>query len=324
MKKQKKQKKQRKQMKIFRKTILCTLLCMIVLLTGCTDAVKNISVDLTKDQTDTDGTNQEMQADSSTDTKLLKGAGMEDDPYIVVNDNTPAFTEEEITTESFEQYSQLDELGRCGAALACVGTDLMPMEKRGNISRVKPTGWHSTRYDFVEGKNLYNRCHLIAYQLSGENANEKNLITGTRFMNVSGMLPFEEQVGDYVRETGNHVMYRVTPVFEEDNLIADGVQMEAWSVEDNGKGVSYNVYVFNIQPGVEIDYATGESKEAEQKDTSEKADEIHYILNTNTKKFHLPDCSSAQKIQAENKESFVGDRQQLMDNGYEPCKSCQP
>ncbi len=320
----KKQKKQKKQMKIFRKTILCTLLCMIVLLTGCTDAVKNISVDLTKDQADTDGTNQEMQADSSTDTKLLKDAGMEDDPYIVVNDNTPAFTEEEITTESFEQYSQLDELGRCGAALACVGTDLMPMEKRGNISRVKPTGWHSTRYDFVEGKNLYNRCHLIAYQLSGENANEKNLITGTRFMNVSGMLPFEEQVGDYVRETGNHVMYRVTPVFEGDNLIADGVQMEAWSVEDNGKGVSYNVYVFNIQPGVEIDYATGESKEAEQTDTSDKTDAIHYILNTNTKKFHLPDCSSAQNIQAENKESFAGDRQQLIDNGYAPCKSCQP
>ncbi len=203
----------------------------------------------------------------------------------------------------------------------------MPMEKRGNISRVKPTGWHSTRYDFVEGGNLYNRCHLIAYQLSGENANEKNLITGTRYMNVSGMLPFEEQVGDYVRETGNHVMYRVTPVFLGDHLIADGVQMEALSVEDDGQGVSYNVYVFNIQPGVQIDYATGDSqvkKESGPDKNSDQAGGADYVLNTNTKKFHLPDCGSAQSMQEENKDTYTGDRQKLIDDGYEPCGSCHP
>lgn len=196
--------------------------------------------------------------------------------------------------------------------------------KRGNISRVKPTGWHSIQYDSVEGKSLYNRCHLIAHQLAGEDANEKNLITGTRYMNVSGMLPFEEEVGDYVRETGNHVMYRVTPVFEGDNLLADGVQMEAYSVEDQGKGVSYNVYIFNAQPGIWIDYATGDSREIQPDDMVSKEDASDFVLNTNTKKFHLPSCGNAEKIQKENKENFTGDRQQLVKNGYEPCGSCNP
>ena len=181
------------------------------------------------------------------------------DPYVVINQNQPFFTESEYTTDSFEQYSELDALGRCGAAYACVGTDLMPTEERGGIGQVKPTGWHTVKYDSVEGKYLYNRCHLIGYQLTGENANEKNLITGTRYLNTEGMLPFENMVADYVKETGNHVLYRATPVFEGENLLAAGVLLEAYSVEDQGKGVMFNVFCYNVQPGIEIDYATGDS-----------------------------------------------------------------
>lgn len=181
------------------------------------------------------------------------------EPYIEINGNEPDFPEADWEEESFETYSELDEQGRCGTAYANVGTDLMPTEERGSIGQVKPTGWHTVKYDIVDGKYLYNRCHLIGYQLSGENANENNLITGTRYLNVEGMLPFENMVADYVKETGNHVLYRVTPVFDGNNLVASGVQMEAFSVEDAGEGISYNVYVYNVQPGIEIDYATGES-----------------------------------------------------------------
>lgn len=183
------------------------------------------------------------------------------EPYIEVNGNEPDFPEEEWAEESFETYSELDSLGRCGVAYANVGTDLMPTEKRGNIGHVKPSGWQTVKYDIVDGKYLYNRCHLIGYQLSGENANKGNLITGTRYMNVEGMLPFENMVADYVKETDNHVLYRVTPMFDGNDLVAKGVHMEAYSVEDAGEGISYNVYVYNVQPGIEIDYATGESEE---------------------------------------------------------------
>ena len=181
------------------------------------------------------------------------------EPYVVINRNQPSFSEDERTTDSYESYSELDYLGRCGVAEACVGTDLMPTESRGDISSVKPTGWVQNQYDFVDGKSLYNRCHLIGFQLTGENANECNLITGTRYMNVDGMLPFENMVADYVEETGNHVLYRVTPAFQDDELVARGVQMEAWSVEDEGDGICFNVFCYNVQPGVEIDYATGEN-----------------------------------------------------------------
>ena len=184
-----------------------------------------------------------------------------DMPYVAVNDNVPFFLPEELTEESYEFYSELDELGRCGVTMACIGVDIMPTEPRGDIGSVKPTGWHSVRYDFVDGKSLYNRCHLIGFQLAGENANRKNLITGTRYLNVEGMLPFENLVADYVKETKNHVLYRVTPLFEEDNLVAHGVLMEGWSVEDEGEGVCFCVYAYNVQPGVIIDYATGESRE---------------------------------------------------------------
>lgn len=182
-----------------------------------------------------------------------------DMPYVVINHNKPEFKEEDLTTKAYEFYSELDILGRCGYAMACIGTELMPTEDRGSIGQVKPSGWQLVKYDFVDGKYLYNRCHLIGYQLSGENANVKNLITGTRYLNVEGMLPFENMVADYVKDTGNHVLYRVTPIFDGNNLVARGVQMEAYSVEDDGEGICFNVYAYNNQPGVTIDYATGKS-----------------------------------------------------------------
>lgn len=253
--------------------------------------------------------------------------------YNTNNYDVPEFTESEITTVSFESYSELDDLGRCGTATACIGLDLMPTEERGAIGQVKPSGWQISKYDFIDGKYLYNRCHLIGYQLSGENANERNLITGTRYMNAEGMLPLENEVADYVKETGNHVMYRVTPVFEGDNLVASGVRMEAYSVEDDGKGVCFNVFVANVQPGVVIDYSDGsnweenddkpESKQSEnKKETGENAENL--VLNTNTKKYHRPDCVSVKEIKESNKETYNGTKQWLSDNGYSPCGVCKP
>ena len=187
----------------------------------------------------------------------------EGSPYVVLNDNKPDFSEDDFTTDSFEEYSDLDSLGRCGPAFANISLDTMPAdnEERESISSIEPSGWINKKYDTVDGGYLYNRCHLIGYQLSAENANEKNLITGTRYMNTEGMLPFENQIADYVKETRNHVLYRVTPIFENDNLVASGVQLEAMSVEDNGEGICFNIYCYNVQPGITIDYSTGESKE---------------------------------------------------------------
>ncbi len=248
------------------------------------------------------------------------------EPYIVLNNNEPDFDEEYFTKESFETYSDLDSLGRCGVALANVGKDIMPTEERGSISQVKPTAWHSVKYDCVDGKHLYNRCHLIGFQLTGENANEKNLITGTRYLNVVGMLPFENMVADYVKETNNHVLYRVTPVFEGDNLLAKGVQIEAESVEDNGEDILFNVFCYNNQPGIVLDYKTGESKQAtaEDDDFSVNDDTVKYILNTNSKKFHELDCSSVSTMKKDSKQEFVGTRKQLEAQGYTPCGICKP
>ena len=181
------------------------------------------------------------------------------DPHVVINNNAPYFTEDDFIETSYEYYSELDDLGRCGEAIANIGQDLMPTEKRGSIGSVKPTGWHTIKYDIVDGKYLYNRCHLIGYQLTGENANTKNLITGTRYLNIEGMLPFENMIADYIKETNNHVLYRVTPIFEENNLVASGVLIEAQSVEDNGEGIMFNVYCYNVQPGVIINYLDGSS-----------------------------------------------------------------
>ncbi len=245
------------------------------------------------------------------------------EPYVVINDNEPSFPAEDFTSEGFEEYSPLDDLGRCGVAYANVGLDTMPTEERGSISNVKPTGWQSVQYDFVDGKSLYNRCHLIGFQLTGENANRQNLITGTRYMNVDGMLPFENLVADYVKETENHVLYRVTPIFEGDNLVASGVQMEAQSVEDKGEGVCFNVYVYNNQPGVTIDYATGDSWASDEA-PADTGKESTYILNTSSRKFHKPDCGSVETISPSNKKGYTGTREELINQGYEACGKCKP
>ena len=244
------------------------------------------------------------------------------EPYVVLEENVPSFGEEDMTTNSYETYSPHDLLGRCGPAEACVGQDLMPTEERGEIGMVKPAGWHTVKYDCVDGTYLYNRCHLLGYQLTGENANEENLITGTRYMNVDGMLPFENQVADYVQETGNHVLYRVTPIYQGAELLARGVQMEALSVEDNGAGVRFNVYVYNAQPGVEIDYATGNSALAS--DGLPEQGEVTYVLNTASHKFHRPDCSGVSTMAEKNRQETGEDRQTLLDKGYQPCGQCKP
>ena len=265
------------------------------------------------------------------------------EPYVVLEDNQPGFDRDDLPTASYETYSPLDFLGRCGPAEANVGTDLMPTEERGEIGQVKPSGWQTVKYNCVDGKYLYNRCHLIGYQLTGENANEENLITGTRYMNVEGMLPFENQVADYIQETGNHVLYRVTPVFSGTELVARGVQMEALSVEDGGEGVCFNVYVYNCQPGITIDYATGDSwltgeepnrSQAAQSDSDDDANtgsepageeaQETYILNTSSMKFHDPDCSGAASIKEENRKTYTGSREDLIAEGYAPCGQCDP
>ena len=244
-------------------------------------------------------------------------------PYTAVNGNVPGFSEKDLTAASFESYSELDSLGRCGTAFACLGQDLMPRGERGDISGIHPTGWHSVQYDFIDGKNLYNRCHLIGWQLSGEDANRKNLITGTRYMNVEGMLPFENMVADYIKETGCHVLYRVTPVFQGSNLVADGVLMEAMSVEDQGDSISFCVFVPNVQPGVAIDYSDGSSRPADSQSSPENEEAV-YIVNTNTRRFHLPSCSSVREMKESNRENFTGSREELIEEGYIPCGKCRP
>ena len=248
-------------------------------------------------------------------------------PYVAIDGNQPSFTQEEITTEAFETYSPLDALGRCGTAFACVGQELMPTEDRESISSVHPSGWVQNEYDFVDGQAHYNRCHLIGFQLTGENANDRNLITGTRYMNVEGMLPFENLVADYIHETGNHVMYRVTPVFAGADLVASGVVMEALSVEDDGEGVCFHVYAYNVQPGVEIAYSTGNNWESQETGESSAVSSLvdgSHILNTNSRKFHRPGCPSVQDIRPENREEYHGSREELLNEGYQPCGGCQP
>ena len=331
--------------------------------------------------------------------------------YVELNNNLPGFKKSELTKKAFEKYSDLDDLGRCGAAYANVCKETMPTEERGAIGMIKPSGWHTVKYDNVDGKYLYNRCHLIGYQLTGENANEQNLITGTRYMNVEGMLPFENMVADYVEDTNNHVLYRVTPIFKDDNLLASGVQMEAYSVEDKGKGICFNVYCYNVQPGITINYADGSSKlsdgtitsvtlnyakyslkvgqsktlvatvtpasskeivkwyssnnkvatvSSKGKVTAKKAGTVTitvktsnglkatckvtvkgktdtaatnsnsssgkctYVLNTNTKKFHLPSCSSVDDMKDKNKKEVSCSREEVIDMGYSPCGRCHP
>lgn len=240
--------------------------------------------------------------------------------FSYINDNEPFFSEDEYTEKAFESYSILDKLGRVGVASACIGTEIMPTEERSSIGMVKPSGWQSVKYNFVDGKYLYNRCHLIGFQLSGENANERNLMTGTRYMNTEGMLPFENAVADYVKSTNNHVLYRVTPMFRGDNLIADGVMIEAKSIEDDR--ICFNVFCYNIQPGVVIDYTNGNSYEGITNVNPSESE--HYILNTNSKKFHLESCESVSKMSSKNREDYNGTREDLINKGYTPCNSCSP
>ncbi len=248
-----------------------------------------------------------------------------DSPWTEVNGGQPDFDTSQLDGSSFETYSPLDALGRCGTAYACVGRDLMPTEERGAIGQVKPSGWQLAKYDCVDGKYLYNRCHLIGYQLTGENANEQNLITGTRYLNTEGMLPFENQVAAYVRETGNHVLYRVTPDFQGTELVARGVWMEALSLEDGGEGVCFSVYAYNVQPGVAIDYATGESHLTDVDTAAEEGEAAFtYVLNTRSGKFHDPGCSGAADIKEENRQTYTGSREDLLAQGYSPCGQCQP
>lgn len=277
--------------------------------------------------------------------------------YVAVNNNNPYFTDaDKSRTDAFETYSDLDGAGRCGVAYANICKEIMPTEKRGKIGSVKPTGWHTIKYDIVDGKYLYNRCHLIGFQLAGENANNKNLITGTRYLNVTGMLPFENMVSDYVKETNNHVLYRVTPVFEGNNLLALGVLIEAYSVEDGGAGITFCVYCYNVQPGIDINYANGDSSlAAAQTQTSvaqtpaqteppttqpqtqpQTQQQIQtevpqqnvsvntYIINTNTGKFHYPNCRSVNQMADKNKLEYTGTRDEVIAQGYAPCGNCRP
>ncbi len=257
-------------------------------------------------------------------------------PYVELNGNQPEFTEDEIKSKSYEFYSELDSLGRCGVTHACVGKDIMPTTARESISSVKPSGWINRKYDssLVDGGYIYNRCHLIGFQLTGENANKNNLITGTRYMNVEGMLPFENMVADYVKETGNHVMYRVTPIFVGNNLLASGVKLEAYSVEDQGDGICFNVFVYNVQPGITINYFNGdnwlngdavETTEAQSEPESESTElGPNYVLNKNTKKIHRPTCSSVEDMHENNREDFYGTKTELLNQGYMVCGICKP
>lgn len=327
--------------------------------TGCSQADSQSQYGTTAETTISVTTTQKTTAETTTEpseTTSDKKSSQTDDlkkapvlseipkysgsPYTQVNDNWPYFSTDNLPTESFEYYSELDKLGRCGVCVANVGQDIMPTAERGSIGMIKPSGWHTVKYnDLIDGNYLYNRCHLLGYQLTGENANEKNLITGTRYLNVQGMLPFENMIADYVISTANHVLYRVTPIFEGDNLVATGVLMEAYSVEDSGDGIRFNVFCHNVQPGIGIDYRTGESELSEQykalaEETkaaetaaaqgTENSESSEYILNTNTKKFHYPWCSSVSQMKAKNKKEYTGARDEIINQGYEPCKRCNP
>lgn len=245
-----------------------------------------------------------------------------DQPYVEVNENIPTFETYEIqeATESYEYYSELDELGRAQYAQASVSLETMPTQKRESISEVKPSGWNNEAYSCVDGKWIYNRSHLIGYQLTGENANAKNLVTGTRYMNVEGMLPFENEVDDYIEQTGNHVLYRVTPIYEGDNLVASGIQMEAYSVEDNGKGIQFNIYVYNVQPGVEINYTDGSTNSTPAcplANESVSETEVAYISGSGKgKAYHTdPHCSGMKNAI----EISVKDAKE---QGYKECEHC--
>lgn len=329
------------------KTLIPVLLSCLAL-SGCfespmpmlhikeTETTSEINESKTESESDKKSAYDDLESSPMLDTFYIEDLyntvpKYEGDAFYILNDNKPYFSNEDLSGcyLPFEYYSDLDELGRCGVSFACIGTETMPTEERESISEVTPSGWNNKEYDFVDGGWIYNRCHLIGFQLTGENANEKNLITGTRYMNTEGMLPFENMVADYIKETGQHVLYRVTPVFYEDDLVASGVVMEAMSVEDNGEDILFNVYCYNVQPGIDIDYRTGDNMlsadiESDTDPNQTDKEDVEYILNTRSKKFHLPDCSGAENISENNKETYYGKKSELLENGYSPCGVCHP
>ena len=264
---------------------------------------------------------EDMNTGSEESISLSEIPEFNGDPFVAINDNMPEFTEEDLSSDAFESYSELDELGRCQTAFANIGRELMPTDERGNISQIKPTGWHSVKYDNVDGKSLYNRCHLIGWQLTGENANERNLITGTRYMNVDGMLPFENMIADYIKETDNHVLYRVTPIFEGDDLVARGVQMEAYSIEDDGDGVCFNVFAYNNQPGIAIDYATGESwADDADHETEAVVTEGEIRGNKNSKVYHCPGQAAYEEMKDSKNLIIFDSEEAAQEAGYRKAK----
>lgn len=316
---------------------------------------ESIENESTENKSTTNNSNSNTDVINLDDIPDYKGI-----PYVEINGNVPFFTDEDKKrTDAFETYSDLDNLGRCGVAYANICKELQPTDERGAIGQVKPSGWKTMKYNgYVEGNYLYNRCHLIGFQLAGENANEKNLITGTRYMNCDGQLPFEDIVDDYVDSTKNHVLYRVTPIFENDNLVASGVLTEAYSVEDSGKGVQFCVYCYNVQPGIGIDYTTGDSwlidgykgeystetyfrthtvkdysngqdisyakNNSDNNNPDNNSKETTYILNENTHKFHIASCKYVKDMSDSNKSEVTESREKLISDGYEPCKVCNP
>ena len=333
--------------KRFSAALLAVLMLLSFALAGCAeqqsfdDKIDNIlkNTERATSRKSTDGSagggnsNADSNAQSNQDPicQQLGIDGYSGKPFAHVNGGNPSFSESEITTEAYEFYSDLDGLGRCGYAMACIGKELMPSDDREEIGSVTPTGWVQKKYsaDLVSGGYIYNRCHLIGFQLTGENANKKNLITGTRYMNWDGMVEFENMIADYIKETDNHVIYRVTPMFYENELVARGVHMEAYSVEDGGEGISFNVYVYNVQPGIAIDYKTGNSwlsgvenptvdNSTSNGDDSQKT----YILNTSSHKIHSPDCSKVASISDSNKREYKGSISDL-GSEYSKCGVCK-
>lgn len=319
-------------------TLLLSIGLLSLALNGCSGDMQSVEI---LDRMEQSATIQSAGSDSSTEGTFEDGIVPDSDiflvdnllkeaPYIQIGDNIPRFAEEEKSkTVAFELYSDLDSLGRCGAAYANIGKELMPTEDRGEIGHIKPTGWVQNKYEGVVNSNppyLYNRCHLIGFQLAGENDNEKNLITGTRYMNVDGMLPWEDMVAEYVRKTGCHVLYRVTPIFVDNELLCRGVTIEAWSVEDKGKGICFYVFCPNVQPGVSFDYSTGNnwlSSEPVATETVQEDDTTYtYVLNKNSMKYHLPECDSVPDISEKNREEYHGTREELEGKGYVACKKC--
>lgn len=308
-----------------KKRIIILLTTLILLLSGCSNVIPEPEV--TSKEVKQSNISVEIPSKMSESPNIIQNLPEYNGvPSIVINNHIPSFTEEEKERgkESFIELSDLDALGRCGPAFASVSTDTMPSEERGNIGSVKPTGWHTVKYEGIDGNYLYNRCHLLMYALTGLNAEPKNLITGTRYLNIEGNLPIEEKIVSYIKTTGNHVLYRVTPVFEGNNLLCSGELMEAYSIEDNGK-LSICVYCFNVQPGITIDYATGNSSGPEYTGLSKSENNTAvYVLNTYTKKIHKQDCENVGKISDKNKKDYTGNIEELLNEGYTPCKSCNP